>query len=97
MDREIYTLKVYSTRMEYDSFQLELTPKENEEANDYYGMNFNVTVWCRGQMCAKLWGGGSSFGGSLQRMSGALCPGGAVAKYTGLLRLHSGRVCDASV
>ena len=56
MDREIYTLKVYSTRMEYDSFQLELTPKENEEANDYYGMNFNVTVWCRGQMCAKLWG-----------------------------------------
>ena len=56
MDREIYTLKVYSTRMEYDSFQLELTPKENEEANDYYGMIFNVTVWCRGQMCAKLWG-----------------------------------------
>ncbi len=56
MEREIYTLKVYSTRMEYDSFQLELTPKENEEANDYYGMNFNVTVWCRGQMCAKLWG-----------------------------------------
>ena len=56
MDREIYSLKVYSTRMEYDSFQLELTPKENEEANDYYGMNYNVTVWCRGQMCAKLWG-----------------------------------------
>lgn len=56
MDREIYALKVYSTRMEYDSFQLELTPKENEEANDYYGMVFNVTVWCRGQMCAKLWG-----------------------------------------
>ena len=56
MEREIYALKVYSTRMEYDSFQLELTPKENEEANDYYGMNFNVTVWCRGQMCAKLWG-----------------------------------------
>ena len=56
MDREIYTLKVYSTRMEYDSFQLELTPKENEEVNDYYGMNFNITVWCRGQMCAKLWG-----------------------------------------
>lgn len=56
MDREIYALKVYSTRMEYDSFQLELTPKENEEANDYYGMNYNVTVWCRGQMCAKLWG-----------------------------------------
>ena len=27
MDREIYALKVYSTRMEYDSFQLELTPK----------------------------------------------------------------------
>ena len=56
MDREIYALKVYSTRMQYDSFQLELTPKENEEANDYYGMIFNVTVWCRGQMCAKLWG-----------------------------------------
>ena len=56
MEREIYALKVYSTRMEYDSFQLELSPKENEEANDYYGMNYNVTVWCRGQMCAKLWG-----------------------------------------
>lgn len=56
MEREIYTLKVYSTRMEYDSFQLELTPLENDEANDYYGMNFNVTVWCRGQMAAKLWG-----------------------------------------
>ena len=56
MNNEIYTLKVFSTRMEYDSFQLELTPKENDEANDYYGMNFNVTVWCRGQQCAKLWG-----------------------------------------
>ena len=56
MNREIYILKVFSTRMEYDSFELELTPKENEEANDYYGMNFNVTVWCRGQMCAKLYG-----------------------------------------
>lgn len=56
MEREIYSLKVYSTRMEYDSFQLELTPQANEEANDYYGMNFNVTVWCRGTMCAKLWG-----------------------------------------
>lgn len=56
MEREIYSLKVYSTRMEYDSFQLELTPQENEEANDYYGMNFNVTMWCRGAQCAKLWG-----------------------------------------
>ena len=56
MDREIYTLKVFSTRMEYDSFELGLTPGENEEFNDYYGMNFNVTVWCRGQQCAKLWG-----------------------------------------
>ena len=56
MDREVYTLKVFSTRMEYDAFELELTPKENEEANDYYGMNFNVTVWCRRQLCAKLWG-----------------------------------------
>ena len=56
MKREIYSLKVYSTRMEYDSFQLELTPRENEEANDYYGMNFNVTMWCRGALCAKLWG-----------------------------------------
>ncbi len=27
MEREIYSLKVYSTRMEYDSFQLELTPQ----------------------------------------------------------------------
>ena len=56
MNREIYTLKVFSTRMEYDSFELELTPKENEEANDYFGMNFNVTVWCRRQQCAKLYG-----------------------------------------
>lgn len=56
MDREVYTLKVFSTRMEYDSFELELTPGENEEANDYFGMNFNVTVWCRRQLCAKLWG-----------------------------------------
>lgn len=56
MNREVYTLKVFSTRNEYDSFQLELTPRENEESNDYYGMNFNVTMWCRGQMCAKLWG-----------------------------------------
>ena len=29
---------------------------EAEEANDYYGMNFNVTMWCRGAQCAKLWG-----------------------------------------
>ena len=36
MDREVYTLKVFSTRMEYDSFELGLTPHENEEANDYY-------------------------------------------------------------
>ena len=56
MDREVYTLKVFSTRMEYDSFELELTPRENEEANDYFGMNFNVTVWCRRQLCAKLYG-----------------------------------------
>ena len=56
MEREIYSLKVYSTRMEYDSFQLELTPQQNEEANDYYGMSFNVTVWCRGALCAKIWG-----------------------------------------
>ena len=56
MEREIYTLKVYSGRMEYDAFRLELTPRENEEENDYWGMNFNVTVWCRGEMCAKLWG-----------------------------------------
>ena len=56
MEREIYTLKVYSTRMEYDSFQLELTPKENDEANDYFGMTFIVTLFCRGEMAAKLWG-----------------------------------------
>ena len=56
MNREVYTLKVFSTRMEYDSFELELTPRENEEANDYFGMNFNVTVWCRRQLCAKLYG-----------------------------------------
>lgn len=56
MNREVYTMKVFSTRMEYDSFELELTPRENEEANDYFGMNFNVTVWCRRQLCAKLYG-----------------------------------------
>ena len=56
MNREVYTLKVFSTRMEYVSFELELTPRENEEANDYFGMNFNVTVWCRRQLCAKLYG-----------------------------------------
>lgn len=56
MEREIYTLKVYSTRMEYDAFRFELTPEQNEEENEYFGMNFNVTVWCRGQLCAKLWG-----------------------------------------
>lgn len=56
MDREIYTLKVYSTRMEYDAFRFELSPEENEEENDYFGMCFNVTVWCRGELCAKLWG-----------------------------------------
>lgn len=56
MNREVYTLKVFSTRMEYDAFELELTPKENEQANDYFGMNFNVTVWCRRQLCAKLYG-----------------------------------------
>lgn len=56
MEREIYTLKVYSSRMEYDSFQLELTPKENDEANDYFGMTFIVTLFCRGEMAAKLWG-----------------------------------------
>ena len=56
MNREVYTMKVFSTRMEYDSFELELTPRENEEANDYFGMNFNVTVRCRRQLCAKLYG-----------------------------------------
>ena len=56
MDKEIYTLKVYSTRTEYDTFRLELTPHENDEENDYLGMNFNVTLWCRGSLCAKLWG-----------------------------------------
>ena len=56
MEREIYTLKVYSTRMEYDAFRLELTPEQNNEENDYFGMNFNVTVWCRGELCARLWG-----------------------------------------
>ena len=110
MDREIYALKVYSTRMEYDSFQLELTPKENEEANDYYGMIFNVTVWCRGQMCAKLWGklydenlvyscGMDILNAAdpFGREAGTLRSGGEVAKYTGLFRLYPGRVCRAAV
>ena len=56
MDREIYSLKVYSTRMEYDAFQLELGPEENEAENDYFGMYFTMTVNCRGEQCAKLWG-----------------------------------------
>ena len=107
MDREIYALKVYSTRMEYDSFQLELTPKENEEANDYYGMIFNVTVWCRGQMCAKLWGKlydenlvyscGMDILNAADPFGGTLRSGGEVAKYTGLFRLYPGRVCRAAV
>ena len=56
MKREIYTLKVFSTRMEFDSFRLELTPQENIEENDYFGMHIVVTVHCRGELCAKLWG-----------------------------------------
>ena len=56
MDREIYNLKVFSTRMEYDTFRFELTPEENAEENEYFGMRFQVTVHCRGELCAKLWG-----------------------------------------
>ena len=56
MKREIYSLKVFSTRMEFDSFRLELTPQENIEENDYFGMYFTMTVNCRGEQCAKLWG-----------------------------------------
>ena len=56
MDREIYSLKVYSTRMEYDAFLLEMTPEENDAENDFFGMQFNVTLHCRGELCAKLWG-----------------------------------------
>ena len=56
MNNELYTLKVYSTRMEYDAFRFDLTPEENASENDYFGMNFNVTVWNRGELCAKLWG-----------------------------------------
>ena len=56
MDREIYNLKVFSTRMEYDTFRFELTPEENAEENEYFGMRFQVTVHCRGALCAKLWG-----------------------------------------
>ena len=56
MDREIYNLKVFSTRMEYDTFRFELTPEENAEENEYFGMQFQVTVHCRGELCAKLWG-----------------------------------------
>ena len=56
MDREIYNLKVFSTSMEYDTFRFELTPEENAEENEYFGMRFQVTVHCRGELCAKLWG-----------------------------------------
>lgn len=56
MNREIYNLKVFSTRMEYDTFRFELTPEENAEENEYFGMRFQVTVHCRGELCAKLWG-----------------------------------------
>ena len=56
MDREIYNLKVFSTRMEYDTFRFELTPEENAEEHEYFGMRFQVTVHCRGELCAKLWG-----------------------------------------
>lgn len=56
MEREIYSLKVFSTRMEFDAFRLEFSPQENIEENDYFGMIFAVTVHCRGEMCAKLWG-----------------------------------------
>lgn len=42
--------------MEFDAFRLELSPQENIEENDYFGMHFVVTVHCRGKMCAKLWG-----------------------------------------
>ena len=56
MNREIYNLKVFSTRMEYDTFRFELTPEENAEENEFFGMQFQVTVHCRGELCAKLWG-----------------------------------------
>ncbi len=56
MQREIYSVKVYSGRMDYDAFRFELTPQQNEEENDYWGMNFTVSVFCRGQMCARIWG-----------------------------------------
>ena len=56
MDREIYNLKVFSTRMEYDTFRFELTPEENAQENEYFGMRFQVTAHCRGELCAKLWG-----------------------------------------
>ena len=56
MKDEIYTLKVYSTRMEYDSYRFDLEPEENDFENEYFGMCFNVTVWNRGSLCAKLWG-----------------------------------------
>ena len=56
MNREIYNLKVFSTRMEYGPFRFELTPEENAEENEFFGMQFQVTVHCRGELCAKLWG-----------------------------------------
>ena len=49
-------MKVFSTRMEYDTFRFELTPEENAEENEFLGMRFRVTVHCRGELCAKLWG-----------------------------------------
>ena len=43
MDREVYTLKVFSTRMEYDAFELELTPKENEITDEDFRTYSNFT------------------------------------------------------
>lgn len=52
----IYSVKVTSTRNEYDTFSFERTPEENELENDYYGTYFTITVLSRGRECARLRG-----------------------------------------
>lgn len=53
---EIYSVKVSSTRSEYDVFSFERTPEENALENDYYGTCFTVEVLAHGRECARLRG-----------------------------------------
>lgn len=55
-NQDIYSVRVHSTRAEYDTFRFDLTPEQNALENDYYGTYFTVTVLSRGQECARLRG-----------------------------------------